>query len=114
MKKLEQLLSEVRFFGMRAFVFLFLVAVAVFRFLLIRDLLRPAPTFFLIVFFTVFFKACLGVFFLVAMSINSGAACTSNSFPIRFAAAAIDFRANGSATRPIPIARAPKPLPRCL
>ena len=81
MKKLERLLSGVRFFGMRAIVFLFLVVVvvvvvvvAVFRFLLIWDLLRPAPTCFLIVFFTVFFKACLGVFFLVTMSINSGAA----------------------------------------
>ena len=75
MKKLDRLLSGVRFCGMRAFVFLFLVVVvALFRFLLIWDLLRPAPTCFLIVFFTVFFKACLGVFFLVAMSINSGAA----------------------------------------
>ena len=76
MKKLERLLSGVRFFGMRTFVFLFLVVVvvvvAVFRFLPIRDLLRPAPTCFLIVFFTVFFKACLGVFFLVAISFNSG------------------------------------------
>ena len=77
MKKLDRLLSGVRFCGMTAFVFLFLVVVvvvALFRFLLIWDLLRPAPTCFLIVFFTVFFKACLGVFFLVAMSINSGAA----------------------------------------
>ena len=64
MKKLDRLLSGVRFCGMRAFVFLFIVVVVVvdlFRFLLIWDLLRPAPTCFLIVFFTVFFKACLGV-----------------------------------------------------
>ena len=72
---MERLLSGVRFLGMRVFLFLVVVDVVVFRrFLLIRDLLRPAPTYFLIVFFTVFFKACLGVFFLVAKSINSGAA----------------------------------------
>ena len=72
-KKLEQFLSGVRFFGMKIFVFLFVV-VAFFRFLLILDLLRPVPTCFLIVLFTVFFKDCLGVFFLVAISINSGPA----------------------------------------
>ena len=76
MKKLERLLSGVRFLGMRVFLFLLVVDVVVvfLRFLLIRDLLRPAPTCFLIVFYTVFFKACLSVFFLVAISINSGAA----------------------------------------
>ena len=58
---------------MRTFVFLFLVVV-VFRFLLIGDLLRPAPTCFLIVIFTVFFNVCFSVFFLVAISTNSAAA----------------------------------------
>ena len=74
MKKLERLLNGIRFFGMRTFVFLFLVVVGHFHFLLIRDLLHPAPTCFLIVLNTVFFEACFGVFFLVAISINSGAA----------------------------------------
>ena len=45
-KKLERHLSGVRLFGMKTFVFLFVV-VAFFRFLLILDLLRPASTCFL-------------------------------------------------------------------
>ena len=73
----------------------------------------PLTTCFLIVFLTVLFKACLGGFFLVAILLSSGAAWTSNSFPSRFAAG-INYRAKGSATLPIAIAKAPKPPPRCL
>ena len=83
---------------MRVFVSLFIVdVVAVFRFLLTGNLLRLSPTCVLIVFFTVFFDACFGVFFLVDISINS--------FPLRFAAGTINFRVNGSAIYLIPIAR---------
>ena len=70
---MKKFFGGARFFGMRTFVFLFVV-VTFFRFLLNWNLLRPATTCFLIVFFTVFQG-----FFLVAISFNSGAPWTSNS-----------------------------------
>ena len=51
-RNLVVILSGVRFVGMRTFVFIFVVVV--FRFLLIRDLLCPALTCFLIVFYCFF------------------------------------------------------------
>ena len=61
---------------------------------------------------TVFFNAWLGDFFFIATSISSGAALIKSSLPSFFAAGRITRRANGIATRPIPAAKAPNPLPR--
>ena len=80
------------------------------------DVLRrrlPPPSCFLAVFLTVFFNACVGDFFFIATSISSGAALIKSSLPSFFAAGRITRRANGIATRPIPAAKAPNPLPRC-
>ena len=74
---------------------------------------RP-PVCFLIVFETVFFKACFDDFFFETTSTSSGTPCFKSFLPIRFAAGKIKRRANGKATRPIPAAKAPNPLPLCL
>ena len=71
------------------------------------------PSCFLAVFVTVFFNACLGDFFFIATSINSGAALIKSSLPSFFVAGRIPRRANGIATRPIPAAKAPKRQIHC-
>ena len=75
---------------------------------------NPPPTCFLIVCLTILLSACIGLFLVVAASINSGAASKSSSLPIFFAAGITNFRANEGATLAIPKTNAPKPLFRCL
>ena len=74
---------------------------------------RP-PVCFLMVFATVFFKACFGDFFFETTSTSSGTPCFKSSLPMRFAVGKINRQDNGKATRPIPAAKAPNPLPLCL
>jgi len=61
-----------------------------------------------------FFAALRGDFLFAITSKISGTLCVSNSFPMFFAAGKRYFLANGRATRPIPAANAPIPLPRFL
>ena len=65
------------------------------------------PSCFHSVFVTVFFDACFGDVFFIAISIISGAALIKSSLPSFFAAGRKTRRANGTATRPIPAAKAP-------
>ena len=74
---------------------------------------RP-PVCFLIVFETVFFKACFGDFFFETTSTSSGTHCFKSALPIRFAAGKINRRANGKTTRQIPAGKARNQLPLCL
>ena len=74
---------------------------------------REPPVCFLTVFEIVFLIACLGDFMLPTKSRISGTLCFRRSFPIRLAVGKMKRRARGSATRPIPAAKAPKPLPLC-
>ena len=69
--------------------------------------------YFLAVFVTVFFNACLRDFFFIATSIRSGAALIILFSANFFAAGRITRRANGIATRPIPAPKTPNPLLRC-
>ena len=71
---------------------------------------RP-PVCFLMVFETVFFKAC---FVSETTSTSSGTPCFKRSVPIRFAVGRKKRRANGKATRPIASSKAPNPLSLCL
>ena len=72
---------------------------------------RDPPVCFLKIFDIVFLNASLGDFLPPTTSKISGTLCFKNSLPIRFAVGKIKRRAKGSATLPIPAARAPKPLP---
>ena len=81
------------------------------EFLRREEFRRDLPVCFLTVFEIVFLNACLGDFLLPTTSKNSGTLCFNSSFPIRFAVGKMKRRAKGSATRPMPAARAPKPLP---
>ena len=80
-------------------------------FLCCRNLAPPVC--FLTVLLIVFLSACLGDFLLLTTSSSSGTLCFKSSFPIRFAVGRMKRRAKGKATRPIPAANAPKPLPLC-
>ena len=74
-------------------------------------LFRDPPVCFFTVLEIVFLSACFGDFLLLTTSSSSGTLCLNSSFPIRLAVGRMNRLAKGRATRPMPAAKAPKPLP---